>query len=173
MRISGVDPSTLDSLCYLVLPRSNGSIVFKAAGLKDMDEFTALCPQPKPPGKRTPQGFVPDEDDPTYQQVMAEWSKRRFAYMAIRSLQEIEWDTVNISDPRTWNNWQADLTKAGLTQIECNRVTALVMEANSLDEDKLKKARESFLAGQAAQPLESSGQTDARPSMPSGEPVSV
>ena len=40
-------------------------------GLKDMDEFNAKCPLPKPPGKLTKDGWVANENDPTYQQVIA------------------------------------------------------------------------------------------------------
>ena len=65
---------------------------------------------------------------------------------------EIEWDTVNEDDPRTWPNWEDDLKSGGLTQVECNRVLALVLEANALDEAKLQKAREVFLAGQEPMP---------------------
>ena len=112
-----------------------------------MEEFQAKCPLPKPPGKFTKDGWVAEENDPTYQQVMAEWGKKRLGYIVTRSLEpsNIEWDTVKLDDPRTWANWETDLIDGGLTQIEANRVLALVMEANSLDEAKLSKAREVFL----------------------------
>ena len=41
---------------------------------------------------------------------------------------------------------------SGLSQTEVNRVVAIVMEANCLDEAKLMKAREVFLLGQAPMP---------------------
>jgi hypothetical protein len=66
------------------------------------------------------------------------------AHIVIRSLlpSQIEWDTVQLDNPSTWANWDSDLKSAGLSEMECNRVLALVLEANCLDEAKLRKARE-------------------------------
>lgn len=173
MKIGGIDPQTLCNEVVLVLPRGEQSIVFRAQGLKDTDEFDALCPQPKPPGKLTKDGWVANNDDPTYQQIMETWAKKRLGYIVTRSLHPsaIEWDTVKMNDQRTWPNWEADLKNGGLTQIEVNRVLALVMEANALDEAKLQKARESFLRGQEPMPAEFSGPLTVPATMPSGEPV--
>lgn len=173
MKIAGIDPKTLCNEVLLVLPRAEQNIVFRAHGLKDMDEFQAKCPLPKPPGKFTKDGWVAEENDPTFQQVMAEWGKKRLGYIVTRSLEpsNIEWDTVKLDDPRTWPNWEKDLIDGGLTQIEANRVLALVMEANSLDETKLSKAREVFLAGQAPMPPEFSGPVAAPANTPSGGPA--
>jgi hypothetical protein len=93
--------------------------------------------------------------------------------MVIRSLapSEIEWDTANVNDPRTWANWEDDLKSGGLTQVECNRVLALVLEANALDEAKLQKAREVFLRGQEPMPDVFSSPRSEQPSTPSGEPA--
>ena len=138
-----------------------------------MDEFQAKCPLPKPPGKLTKDGWVAEENDPTYQQVLTEWGKKRLGYIVTRSLEpsQIEWDSVKLDDPRTWANWEQDLIDGGLTQIEANRVLALVMEANSLDEAKLTKAREVFLRGQAPMPPEFSGPATAPANTPSGGPA--
>jgi hypothetical protein len=174
MKIAGIDPKTLCNEVVLVLPRGEQNIAFRARGLKDMDEFDSICPQPKPPGKLTKDGWVSQLNDPTYQQVLAEYAKKRLGYIVTRSLEasEIEWDTVQRGDPRTWPNWESDLKNGGLSQIESNRVLALVMEANSLDEAKLQKAREVFLAGQAPMPEEFSSPLSEPANTPSGEPVS-
>ena len=105
--------------------------------------------------------------------MLGEWAKKRLGYMVIRSLapSEIEWDTANVNDPRTWANWEDDLKSGGLTQVECNRVLALVLEANALDEAKLQKAREVFLAGQAPMPPEFSGPATEPANTPSGTPA--
>jgi hypothetical protein len=151
MKIGGTDPKTLLNEVVLVLPRGEQTIVFRAKGLPDMAEFDAKCPVPKPPGKFTKDGWVANDSDPTYQQVISAWGKKRLGYLVTRSLEPsaIEWDTVKMDDPRTWANWEKDLVEGGLTQVEANRVLALVMEANALDETKLQKAREVFLRGQA------------------------
>lgn len=149
MKIGGIDPSTLPNEEVLVLPRGKETIVFRAQGLPDMDEFNTLMPEPKPPGRLTPTGYEANENDPGYQSVLAEYNRRRLAYLVVKSLapSAIEWDTVKVDVPGTWANWEADLKKAGFSQVECNLVLRLVMEANSLDESKLKKAREVFLLG--------------------------
>jgi len=48
----------------------------------------------------------------------------------------------------TWANWETDLLANKFTRFECNRVYQTVLEANSLDEAKLEKARALFLLGQ-------------------------
>jgi hypothetical protein len=173
MKIAGIDPKSLSSEVLLVLPRGDGEIVFRAKGLPDMGGFEALCPNPKPPGKFTKEGWIPNLTDPTYQQVLSEWAKKRLGYMVIHSLEpsEIEWDTVNKDDPRAWTKWEDDLKSGGLTQVECNRVLALVLEANALDEGKLQRAREFFLRGQEPMPEEFSSLQSEQSSSPSGEPA--
>lgn len=171
MKIAGVDPSTLENEVLLVLPRGEQNIVFRARGLKDMDIFNAKCPQPKPPGKLTRDGFIPQTDDPTYQKVLDDWAKKRLGYIVYNSLlpSDIDWDYVKEDDPRTWPKWEQDLREGGFSEIECSRVLALVMEANALDEAKLRQARETFLLGQAQEQQESSGLASEQSSTPSGE----
>jgi hypothetical protein len=149
MKIGGVDPKTLPVEETLVLPRGDQIMVFRAAGLKDMTEFNRLCPEPVPPKKLTKDGAVSDTDDPNYRAESAAYGKRRWGYIAVHSLipSEIEWDTVKLDNPTTWSNYEDDLKNAGLTAAECNRITGLVLEANSLDEAKLQQARATFLRG--------------------------
>jgi len=80
------------------------------------------------------------------------YDQLRFDYITIISLapSKIEWETVDMDKAGSWLNWTKDLTNAGLSSVELNRVVNLIMQANSLDEQKLKSARENFLRGQAA-----------------------
>jgi len=173
MKIGGVDPQTLCNEVLLVLPRGDTDLVFRARGLKVMDTFNDLCPQPKPPGKLTRDGFVPMPEDPAFQDLISAWAKKRLGYIVVNSLEpsDIEWDTVKDDDPRTWQNWEIDLRNGGLSEIECSRVLATVMEANALDEEKLKKAREVFLLGQAQTQQPSSGLITEPVTTPSGAPA--
>jgi hypothetical protein len=175
MKIGGVDPRTLPNEEILVLPRGEQHIVFRAKALPNLDEFHTLCPEPVPPNKLTKDGLSPDFTDKGYRSVLEEYNKRRLSYMIVVSLEpsSIEWDTVNIDKPGSWINWEADLKNAGLSQVECNLVLRLVMEANSLDENKLKKAREVFLLGPQQASVKSGGPTTEPVSTPSGAPVSA
>ena len=86
MKIGGVDPKTLSAEEIFVLPRGDERIVFRARGVEDMEEFKKLCPEPTPPGKLTKEGFVPDTEDTGYKSILAEFSKRRLAFICVHSL---------------------------------------------------------------------------------------
>lgn len=170
MKIGGVQV-TGPAEEVLVLPRDPDPIVFRAIAVPDMEEFHKLCPEPKPSGKFVKGEFVPDEDSPDYQQALANYNLKRLAWMVINTLKpsEIEWDTVKADKPSTWPNWETDLRNAGLTQVEVNRVTQLVLDANSLNEDKLIKAREVFLRGRVQASVASCSQNSEPQPSPSGE----
>lgn len=174
MKIGGVQV-TAPTEEILVIPRGDQTIVFCAVAVPDMEEFHRLCPEPKPTGKFVKGEFVPDEDSKDYKAAMANYNMKRLSWMVIQTLKpsKIEWDTVDEQNPRTWNNWESDLRKAGLTQVEVNRVTQLVLDANSLNEEKLVKAREVFLRGRAQATDASCSQNSEQECSPSGEPAAV
>ena len=176
MKIGGIDPSTLSTEELLVLPRGEQNIVFRAVGIPDYEEFKALCPEPKAPGvQMAGKGWMPNENDPGYRDMVKTHDKRRIDWMVLKSLEpsDVEWDTVDLDNPPTWTNWQGDLKTAGLNQVEVNRVQALVFQANCLDESKLQKALEAFQLGQQPVPNEFSGQNDEQKNSQSGEPASA
>jgi hypothetical protein len=161
----------------LVLPRPTspgGDIVIRCRAVLDMTHFHNMCPEPKAKPMLVKGGFKPNEKDPGYLEQSKQYAQLRFAYIALKSLEpsDIEWEKVIMDQPNTWAKWEGELKEAGLSAIEINRVVACIMQANSLDEDKLEKARESFLLGMAEVPTEkSSGQDTEPPSTPSGEDV--
>ena len=93
--------------------------------------------------------------------------------MAIKSLEptEIEWQRVDIDKPETWLLWTEELKDAGLSEVEVQRVIILVMQANSLDENKLRKAREAFLHGLEVEKEKSSGPQEELLNTQNGEPA--
>ena len=150
MKIAGTDPRTLPPEEVLILPRVGGNIVFKARGLPDMDEFNKLSPEPAAPCRKMADGTASaDDKDPGDPAQTVQHTRQRWAYLVVKSLEpsQIEWDTVKLDEPATWTNWEADLKANGFTGVECNRIFGLMLSANSLDERKIKAARESFLAG--------------------------
>lgn len=158
----------------LVLPRLDGDdIVIHAIAVSDMDEFEALCPLPKPPGMRTKAGWAPNPNDETYKDRVTQHGELRLAYMVLKSLEpsEIEWGKVNVDDPSTWLEWQNELKDAGISSTEVNRIIVCVMQANALDEAKLKEARELFLRGPVQEPDEYCGPDTELENTQSGDPA--
>jgi hypothetical protein len=157
----------------LVLPRLDGDVVFRARAVSDMKTFNKMCPMPKAPSMLVAGGFQSNVKDAGYLAQLNRHSELRLAYLMIKSLEPtgIEWDTVKMDDPNTWSNWEIDLSSAGFTDVEIQRVTVCVMQANSLDEGKLARAREAFLLGQGMS-AQFSGPSTEPGSMPSGEPAS-
>jgi len=148
MRINGVEVTGSEAL--LVLPRDKGDIPIKAVAVSISEEFDEKCPVPVAPMLQTKDGNKPDHNDKDFKVAMARRADMRFALMIVRSLEpsNIEWDKVNVDMPATWLTWRDELQKEGLSEVECNRIVGLVLEANSLDEAKIKAARDNFLLGQ-------------------------
>jgi len=173
MKIGGIDPATLPNEEILVIPRGEKEVVFRAKGVVDYDEFNELCPAPKPPGKLTKHGWEPLDNDPDYKSLIAIRNNKLEAWIIITSLapSNIEWDTVKPENPSTWTNWKQDLKNSGFNSVERQLISRLVFQANSLDEEKLKQARDHFLLGQQPVPDEFSGQTTEPENTPSGKPA--
>lgn len=174
MRIGGVEVKGPNEE-ILVLPRLEQDIVIKARAVTSMSEFEKLCPEPKPSGKLTKDGFVPELNDETYLQKVSHHSNQRFAYLVLQSLlpSDIEWETVQLDNPKTWTNWDQELRDAGFSDVEVNRIITCVMQANALDDAKLKAAREVFLLGRAENEEKSSGLQTEQKTMQSGTPAEL
>jgi len=172
MRIGGVEVKGPNEE-ILVLPRMDGDIIIKAQAVNDMKMFDDLVSEPKPPVRLTKNGKEDNVKDKTYLEKVARYNQLRFTYMVVQSLipSEIEWETVKLDEPKTWPNWETELRDAGISEVEINRITVCVMQANSLDEAKLKAAREVFLRGTEEEVEDSSGPQTEPESTPSGEPV--
>lgn len=156
----------------LILPRGEEGLAIRARAIPDFEEFNKVCPAPKPPGKLTKDGWVPNVEDDTFKKRVEQHAIQRIGWMVINSLQEVEWDTVDPENPKTWANWEEDLKNAGFTSVESNHILALVLEVNSLNEAKLKEARDSFLRGQEQALSESSSPSSEQNDSQSGEPAS-
>ena len=150
-------------------------IQFKAEAVLNYDEFDKLCPEPAPPSKMIRGGeIVQNIEDSSYKESIRQRGEQWWSWLVIKSLSpsNIEWDTVEYANSATWQNYKSDLSKAGFSRIEINRIENLVLEINSIDEKKLHEARERFLRSrEAGVQMLSSSQTEERSSMPSIVPV--
>jgi hypothetical protein len=173
MKVGGVEVTKCEEV--LVLPRKNeeDNLVFRAVAVPNMEEFDSIVPKPTPPKKLVAGGKREDHITDAFVKELEQYGQMRYAYICLKSLEpsEIEWDTVDMKKPSTWTNWMEELRGAGLSDVELNRVQTLVLEANALNEAKLKAARESFLRGQVEDKAESSGRQTTLESSQSGQPA--
>lgn len=159
----------------LVLPRpTSDDLRFIARSVLETDEFEQMVPAPKPKAMLMAGGWKKNLDDPVYLKSMVEFGELRFAWLVIKSLEpsNIEWDIVRLDKPSTWLKWTDEMKAGGMSQTEINRVINCVASANSLNEQKLEAARESFLQGLAKASENSTGQSSDPENTQSGEGAS-
>ncbi len=160
---------------YIVIPRGDDDIVFIAKPILDYSGFDALCPRPVPPGILFPDGRKgQDLESPDFRNRLNEYLQLRtnwYIINALRETPEMEWETVNYSDPSTWENWRKEFDEF-LTEREINSVLDGIAVANGLDQAKIEEAKERFLVGMANRLSEPSSLPIEEKTTQSGEPVS-
>jgi hypothetical protein len=117
-----------------------------------------------------------DIENADYKRKMHDWSMRKYDWMVLKSLQateELEWETVNISEPSTWSGWRKEMESAGLSNMEVSRIEGIVIDACGLNQSKIDEATKRFLADQARALRNGSSHSSEQSNMPSGEPVSA
>jgi len=119
------------------------------------EDFDLLCPRPTPPIKLLPSGEKSaDVVDTKYKTALDTWASNKTLYMILTSLsvtEGLKWETVDMSKPDTWKNYEKELKDSGFSEAEIARIFRIVIEANGLDQTKIDLATERFLAGQQAQ----------------------
>jgi hypothetical protein len=177
MKIKGREIKTPNQV-IIAIPRGDGNdIVFKAQAILDHGELEKLCPRPTPPEMlQRGVGKVQNVEDPIYKGELQAWAKRAMAWRIVKSLSatpDLEWETVKLEDATTWENWEKELTEAGFSDYEKQRILNGVSEANGLDEEKIEIARQRFLLGEGATNGSTSSLTVGQNSTQSGEPVNA
>lgn len=149
------------SIETIIIPRGKNPedfIIFKAQAVLDYSEFDALCPRPKPPVKMLKGGKREiDQEAPSFQEAARVWATRRYSWTVLKSLEateELEWETVDLGKPETWENYEKELEESGFTIAEMNLIYEGVMSVNAMSNEKLEQAREAFLAFQAMEQQE-------------------
>ncbi len=170
-KISGPNIETV------VFPRNDGDIVFRAQAVLDYDDFEKLNPIPQPPQVLRPGGILSsDVEDKKYKAKIREWSLARTDFMVLKSLEAtpgLEWETVDMSDHTTWDNYREEMKDAGLSPAEMGRIVEIVSTACGLNQDKIDEATKRFLAMEAEGHVAGSSPSIEQSNTPSGEPVSV
>lgn len=164
----------------IVIPRGNGvsDVVLKAQAVLNRDDFNRLCPAPKPQIRKLPGNRIQENiSDPAYKEAVIQHNKQQFAWLVIESLKATDgltWDTVFDNDPSSWLNYEKELNDSGFSPIEINRITAGVMTANCLNEERVEEARKNFLQSlEEVVAVDSLTQEGEQNSTPSTEPASV
>ena len=175
MKIGGVEASSSWEPDPLILERGRDEkgnkvfLVFRARGLRDLDQFKAMCPKPEnKSGMLTKDGWVLDPEGPEYLDQLRQWQKLKMAYIFIKTLEpsNIEWQKVQFGNPRTWLQYEDEL-KSILSYVEMSHLIELVEQANALNSAKLEENRQTFfqMRDQRLQQLKPDGQ--------SGDPAST
>lgn len=161
----------------VVIPRQSGNLVFKAQAVLNYDDHDKLNPSPAPPRKLLPGGIVQENvEDPAYLKAIDAWATRKFYWMFIKSLdatEGLEWETVKLDDPSTWENYKTEMQDAGLSPGEVARIEMCVTDACGLNQSKIDEATKRFLAGQAQAAGNGSSQSSEQNATPSGVPANA
>jgi len=160
----------------IAIPRPEGDIILHAQAVMDMTEFDSLVPEPKPPKTFTPgKGYKESRDSTEYRQAIEKWGSQRSDYLIIKTLTdgtpELEWDTVSLSDPSTWNGYQDEL-KSSFSIGEVQTIISACLIANMPGEERQAEALERFMLPPPAGVAEHTFRKDELDSTTSGEPVS-
>lgn len=141
----------------VVIPRSSGDIVFKARAVMDYSDFDKINPRPEPPIKILPGGVKSQNvEDPVYLKKVSEWAEQKTNWMILQALEatpDLEWETVDKADPKTWGNFRTELEKAGFSQYEIAKIIGCVIDACGLNQSKIDEATDRFLASQREKPV--------------------
>lgn len=133
--------------------REDGDVVFQVGAVLDFAPFDAICQEPKLTEVVMADGRKEYKDDHFYQANVRKYNKRRLDWMILQSLRStpgLEWERVNLEDPDTWELYEDELRET-FNQGEINNLISAVINANSANEDKMREAKERFLATQSQQ----------------------
>ena len=159
----------------IIIPRMEEDIVFLAEALPDYDEFDKKVKAPEPAEIIRPGGIrEQDTDDPDFKERLKEYATKKTDFTVLVSLQkteDLEWDTVDMEEPETWNNWRKEMADSGFTDIELMRVVNGVSRANCLSDEMLDEARRNFIRTQEREARELSFRKDEQRTTPSGGPA--
>ena len=163
----------------IIIPRGTGDdIVLTARAVLDFKEFDDLITVPKPPMRMTrgESKHTPLLNDPKYKKEMDLYNQLRLSWLILTSLkatEDLEWETVDMFDSGTWNNYDEEMRDSGFSNVEIGRIIDGVMIANSLSQEKIDEARKHFLAGQREAAEASSSRLVEAKTTQSGEPANV
>jgi len=156
MKIGGQEVPKDPNYELVPLLRAGQTFMLKLQTVTDFSERDTMLPEPKPSKVLKPGGKeTVNLHDPEYLRARNEHTGKMFNWVVLKALapSEIEWETVDMGDPNTWENWEKELKANGCTDADLGRIIQSVFNVQGLDQDKIDKARDDFLAlkGEAEQ----------------------
>jgi len=153
MKVNGIENKKEAALKHYPVQRGDAILLFTAQPVWSFDDFHDLCPQPIPGPASvvfTPNGKKVNYECPQYKADLAEWARKRWGYMILKSLEpsNLELDGISLADPKTWGNVE-EVLRAELSHFEFAGVMKLIDEVNGLDQAKLDENLQNFFTAQA------------------------
>jgi hypothetical protein len=129
------------------------NIYIHANVILDFTEFEELCPAPEAPEiKQDGKAPVRNYNDPTFKLQIEDNNLKRLNWIFLKAIEDtpnLQWDTVKMDDPSTWDNFSTELRDAGFTPVQITSLIQQVYTLQAVDEAKVDEARKSFLASLA------------------------
>ncbi len=153
----------------IIIFRPEKNVVLHVAAVPYEKEFEALCPTPQPPIKRDLEGNAVEIDykDKKYKQAFKDWTEQRFNFMVLKSIRNVQWESVLLEDKNTWHNWRQEALSQGFTDPEVYRILNETLAIHSPSQEMMDKMREDFLAStrQKAETADQSSQDTEKDSI--------
>jgi hypothetical protein len=179
MKLNGKKITTANEVVIPII-RTTGNLYFVARAVEDPGEYDRMLKLPPPVTVEEP-GKTPEKvQTSAYRRVIEGSFDTYIAFYVVKSLvkigtietvnkapidpddepevtqtrvyQPVEWETIDFADLKSYTNFKQELLDAGLNVGEITRITNGVMEANSLTEAGVDRARDDFLALPEGQP---------------------
>lgn len=140
----------------VAIPRDGGDVIFKCRAVLDYEPFEKLVPEPVPPqqlaaGQTIP---APDFDDKEYIKACGDRAQLQYRWMCIQSIlatEGLEFDTIKLNNPTTFDNLQKELTDSGFSPYEITEIVKGIQAANGMSDKRMIEARERFFKSQKDQ----------------------
>jgi len=175
MKLNGKKITTANEVVIPII-RTTGNLYFVARAIEDPGEYDRLLKLPPPVTIEEPGKSPEKVQTSAYRKVIEGSFDTYIAFYVVKSLvkigtiesisitstdtddneeaetkqirvyQSVEWETINFADLKSYVNYKQELLDAGLNVGEITRITNGVMEANSLTEAGVDRARDDFLA---------------------------
>jgi hypothetical protein len=178
MKINGKTIDSLRTVSVYLPVANNDAVEFKFRPLRSDESFEKISPMPQPAKQVRPGGATTyDTMSSRYQATLEEWNKRRLDWEFLRSASAtpgLEWESVDMDDPKTWGNWRADLGKL-FPDTHIAVIFRGFVDAQYITEETMEKARQLFLLRTLDQFVESPASDpspkEEKTSTESGAPV--